>query len=61
MLDPCESCGVPVEKMWACAACLDCRYNEENWGEPSEPGVWRLMLEDQEAQKRELLDPDDAG
>lgn len=29
--DPCESCSVPGDLIWACEACMKCRYCELDW------------------------------
>lgn len=35
MIDPCECCSVPVDKIWIAPNCLGCRFNEQNWKRPS--------------------------
>lgn len=35
MIDPCECCSVPVDKIWLHELCLGCRFNEQNWKRPS--------------------------
>lgn len=35
MMDPCECCSVPVDKIWLHELCLGCWANEQSWKRPS--------------------------